>query len=465
MSKGKKTLIVLSALLFLICAIIDIWYLVVYLYGDDKIISQTINIGLQETASGDEQQYFIELNYYSNANENGYEMFEVKFNYLMDETASDFYSQGLQYIGNDEDDSITFLTVADYQKAIDDFADEAYDNPDAAQNFLNSLSAYGAMTNISTQELFSKGGWYNAEGYFATYFPTCTDKTTTMVTTYQSDGETNMVSTNPIDLETSFRVNLDDDNNYEETDLYQIKFKGVNYLEFDKNEPFEDNVEKINSTNYRYLQESYQFNLLWAYTNYYYYFDAYDANYLSYILYNAVKGMSPGTNRAAAFEFGDMFNYYRHQGDGVYENIAIKDTALLEELMTSYYAIKINISADGAQKAGDSLFGMVKGSETFNLTGEYDEEYFAGRTVVKLDNDDFDLVNVKNMTYALKINEEVFTKYYNFRDNICLSIEINLDQYDGITVVGFVDDSLLNLFNITRCVTILNGEEVEVQYA
>ena len=464
MSKGKKTLIVFSALLFLVCAIIDIWYLVVYLYGDSKIISQTINIGLQETASGDEQQYFVELNYYSNENKNGYEMFEVKFNYLMDENASDFYSQGLQYIANDEDGSIEFFTLTDYNEALNELEDSF--NVEEMQKFVNELGAKQSMSPISDQSLFSKGGWYDAVGYFATYFPLCIESNKTTMYNYQSDGNTSTISTNPIDLETTFRVNLDDDNNFEDTDLFKIQFKGVNYLEFDSNEEFDDNVEKIGKTNYEFRREDYHFNLLWAYTNYYYYYNAYDANYMCYLLYNAVKGMTPGTNRAAAFEFGDMFNYYRHQGSGVYEDVAIKDTALLEELMNSYYAIKINISADGAQKASDSLFGMVNGSATFNLTGEYDQEYFAGRVVVKLDNDDFDKVEVREDAFALRLSEEFFTSHYDYRNNICLSITIDLNEfYDNEQLyLGFTNNSLLDYFNVIEYVTLQDGEEVEVQY-
>ena len=90
MSVAKKILIFVISLLLSVCVGINVWYLYIYLYGMDKVVSSTFEVGLQTLADDSETRYFIEVNYLSNEDGNGVELFEIKFNYMFDEDQNAF---------------------------------------------------------------------------------------------------------------------------------------------------------------------------------------------------------------------------------------------------------------------------------------------------------------------------------------------------------------------------------------
>ena len=100
MSVRKKILIISLTILLLICAFINIWYLYIRMFGVQKVVSSTFEVGLQSLKNEEnpDTKYFIEINYLSNQAQNGDEVFEIKFNYMLDENQSAFYSQGLQFV-------------------------------------------------------------------------------------------------------------------------------------------------------------------------------------------------------------------------------------------------------------------------------------------------------------------------------------------------------------------------------
>lgn len=466
LSKGKKIIIAILAVLMLVCVIIDVWYLVIYYTGDDRVVSNTYEVGLQETVDGD-TKYFIEINYMSNKNNNGLEMFEIKFNYLLDEQQESFYSQGLQYVANNENENIEFLDIENLAKNLDDLPD--------IQSQLDTLKNMGATDEqialavasglSDKQQVFSKGGWYNAEYYYALYYDFAVNTNSSSRFNYMSanDYETPLISTNPIDMNSIFRIQLDDE-------LYQMQFKGRRYQTFNETE-FEENVNKYNTLSSMASWNNYYFNLVYAYTDYFKMFPTYDADYFAYLLYNAVQSLPAGTNKAMIFEFGDMFNYYEHLSDGQYQDTAIKDTSLLIEKIKSYYSIKVNISADGARKVSDSIFNCVKGSTEFSIGEIENEEYFTGKQVVNLDIYDFELVNVRDNYYALKLKDEFNAEYLSKASKIYLSISIDLDVLNkyNYEFAGFTKDSGLEKYSVHDCYTTetINGqvEKVEVEYA
>ena len=466
LSPWKKFWIVLLAIVSVACVTVDVWYAVIYFYGDEKLVINTYEIGLQETTSGD-AKYFIEIKYFSNKNENGLEMMDIKFNYLLDENQDKFYSQGLQYVANSENDAIQFLDLNNlanslddfpqYQNAIDQVKELGGTNENIALNIAHALS--------DQQFLFSKGGWYDAENYYADYYKYEINETKTTRYNYASanDYVTSSISTNPISQNSVFRIQLDDK-------LYAMKFKGSRYNTFAE-ATFEENVDKFKNSDALTSWSNYQFNLLWAYTDYYNLYPTYDDNYFSYLLYNAVKSLTPGTNRAIIFELADLFNFYEYDDEGQYSDTAIKDTSLIEEAVKNYYAIKVEVSADGARKASDSLFNMIYGSSSYNTTGNFNDDYFTGQTIVNCDIDDFEKVEVTDGYYALKLSNKFMKDNYEYRKNICLSITINLDLFkeQNITFVGFTNNSGLSNFNIRKCVTTetIDGHivETEVKYA
>lgn len=459
----KKVCISLLSIFMLACVAVIAWYLVVLYTGEEKIVSNTYEVGLQETTNGD-SRYFIEIKYYTNENKNGLEMMDIKFNYLLDENQESFYSQGLQYVANSVDDSIVFL---DYDNLVE-YIDELQQSGEIDNGNLEISAETIASLIIQNNEgqvVFSKGGWYNAEYYYAYYYDLLLNENTTSVYNYMSgnDYATTTISTNPINSESSFRIQLDDE-------LYQMKFKDANYNTFNE-ESFDANKEKFNSLPNITSWSNYVFNLVFAYTDYKTIYPTYDVNYFAYLLYNALQALPAGTNQAMVFEFGNMFDYYRYE-NGQYSDTAVFDSSLLIEKIMSYYAIKVEVLADGAQQASDSLFNCIQGNSAFNLTGDYEnKDYFTGRQVVTVDIYDFDLVNVRDNFYSLKLSEDFNNEYLDKANRIYLSVEIELDIFNAndYEFFGFTADSGLNNYVIHDCYTTetINGQVVktEVEYA
>ena len=194
----KKFLKVFLIVLLLACSICDVWFAVVYFTAPEKIVQSTYNVSPMTTSNETDTRTFVELNYYTNKNKNGYEMFELKFNYFMDEEKNSFYSQGLQYVVNSETGEIEFeyKVNADYGHY-----DKLYDN--------RVLMLY------HDRDLF--GSYYTKDG--------------TGQYQYMSDDnfETTMMTTNPIDQDTYFTIQIDDD-------LYKMQFKGVSDVNFAEDE-------------------------------------------------------------------------------------------------------------------------------------------------------------------------------------------------------------------------------------
>ncbi len=462
MSLWKKLGISLLSILIVACVTIDAWYLVVLYYGEDVVVVNTYEVGLQESTSG-ETNYFIEIKYYSNANNNGLEMLDIKFNYFIDEDQNDFYSQGLQYVANSVDDSIVFWDISTIINYLEEMGYNSLSNIISSEE----TAALSLTTFADSEELvFSKGGWYDAEYYYTLYVNLSINEETTSIYNYMSgnDYETTLISTNPLDSESFFRIQLDDE-------LFTMKFKGSGYNEFNE-ATFELNKERFNSLPNATSWSNYHFNLLWAYTDFYALYYSYDFNYFAYLLYTALQSLPAGTNKAMVFEFGDMFNYYEYEGDGRYSDTAIFDSSLLIEKIMSYYSIKVEVYADGAQQASDSLFNCIQGSSTFNLTSNYEsKDYFTGRQVITVDIYDFNLINVRDNYYLLKLSDDFNDTYLTKSNVIYLSIVIDLDIFNeyGYEFLGFTNDSGLSNYEIYECYTTetinSNVVKTEVNYA
>jgi len=181
----KIPLIIFLAILFTACVAIDGWYLYILLKSPDKIVETTYKIGLQETTDG-EQRHFIEINYMSNDNKNGLELFEIKYNYMLDEKQEDFYSQGLQYVSYNNNLGWSYYTEPD--------------------KFYRS-SKYGSWP-----------AYYYDDYYMGSYHP---NKDTQVFNYMSADNyeKSTLISTNPIGDTTSFKIQVGDD-------LFLMKFRG-----------------------------------------------------------------------------------------------------------------------------------------------------------------------------------------------------------------------------------------------
>lgn len=250
MSVGKKIGISVLILLLIGCLGIDIWYLCVSILGKDKVVANTFEIGLQKLEDGS-TKYFVEVNSMA-------DIFEVKFNYLLDENRESFFSQGLQFIA-DKNGNINFH-----------FAEEQSEEKQT-------------ITDVHGFWLW-KEGTYNRFVYGV--------KGDSTYNYMSSDNYENVQSsTNELSVDTRFKITLDDD-------VYLMAFKGYDI-------------------GFKYLAGSYKAQNTWGSTmdwkvNQYYSSDVF---YFCKLLYDSLKSVPNGTSSPHVFEFGDLFDYYEYNAD------------------------------------------------------------------------------------------------------------------------------------------------------
>ena len=344
-------------------------------------------------------------------------MFEIKFNYMLDENQEQFYSQGLQFVAEGTDNIKYDYFIDETNHALVNHYDFGLFYP--AKNYYTQWGGYRPSENV---------GYYNYAS--------------------ADDYEHVALSTNPVSSLSNFKIQVGDD-------LFLMEFKN------DKTEATSNNYM------YRYQGDTkiYVFYNLESYYDCYAY---YDYNYFCKLMYEAVQTISSGTNSAMVFEFGDLFTYSKYNAEtGQYDTeLTPEETAKLTSDIKSYYAIKVNKSSSGVRQASESLFGAVNGSTTYNTNSVISDDYFVGRSILCVDEEDFNLVKIEEGYCVLKLKEE-FIKAYEKYDNIILKVDVNLDYFtkQGITILGFATDNGLDNFEVDHCYfyETINGEIIQTE--
>lgn len=408
MSVAKKIWISSLVIVFVICLAINIWYFNLKFFGKQKLISTTYEVGLQTLKDAEgTTKYFVEVNSMA-------DMFEIKFNYMLDENQTAFYSQGLQFMkGSNGKINFNFARVS------------------KDQQWLKS-SGWGLW----------KKDYYNRylDGYLYSGFDY----------NYMSndDYETCLNSTNPIGENSFFKIQIG-------KKLYGMKFKG--------------------HAGFNEMAYAGNFFVDWRLVEqraYYYY--SYDFIYFAQKLYNSIQSLPNGSNNAYVFEFADLFTYYEYdEASQSYstEPVSAEYISILEKDVKSYYSILVTKTENKVTKANDSLFNCVAGNSGWtNGEDVTEEDYFIGRTTIDTTIYNFDFVLVGGNSYALKLNDKFISKWLADSDVIVLDVLIDLDFFteNNYEFVGFTNDSNLDKFKILRCRTVqtVNEELVyqEVSY-
>ena len=412
MSKMKIVGIISLILVLLTGLVINVWYLYVKLYAGDTIVVRTFNVGLQTLEDGTTKP-LAEIQLFNNA-------YEFKWNYVMDENRTDFYSQGVQIIGDDINWSYNY----------DPTTKNVYD---------------------------STGMWWWKEEYHQ-YFGRFVNNNESYSYASYNDYEDTVNSTNPISDETLFKLTLHENG---EDEIYGMKFKGSDTPSNDSS-LYERAVRSQGGV----------FNQIDIYTSYYFY---YDFNYFLSLMYNSIQSLSHGVRHNIVFEFGDLFNYYAYDDDtGKYatDPVSIDQASLITESVKSYWTISVTIHDKALEKASESLFNCFAGSPNYNSGDISSDDYFIGRTVIDLQLSDFILVNIDENSIALRLRDEII-EYYSqdqYKGKIYLSVLIDLDKLEslGYDFVGFTGDHGLDNFTVISCrsVQTIDGELVysEVPY-
>lgn len=423
LSKKSKIKIALLVILAVVLLLPIIWWGVIYFFGPEKYVSKTFNMDWLVTADESDTQPIFEVKYHKNKNNDGLEMFELKLNYFQDEEKNNIYSQGLQFVSNDEYTPIDFSFYVD-------------DSKPATRNEAKDYNA--GIVGVSVYDAW---GGYKMNGNNSTYY------------NYMSDNDyaTTTASTNPIHMDSKLKIELSSSSARE---TYWLGLKGT----------------KIDTSNIepesKVLTDAAP--PFWAKQVYYYSYV--DYNYLAKYLYDSVKPLKSGTSEVIISEFGNIFDFYKYdEGKREYTKVTLDpdkdaDGKVIEEVK-SYCSIKIQVLDEGAKTYEDSLFKVIKNDGNFNLTPDrIKDDYFITRSIIACTNKDFDYVPMVEGYVALKLKQNFINAYLQYKNRIELSILIDLDELEkeGYQFFGFADDSGLENFNIKEAYTLKGQDKSEV---
>lgn len=392
MGKGWKIAIsVILSVIFIGCLPFNIWYFVLLSKSNDTVVSYTYEVGLQTLTDSSSSKYFIEVNYHSNEDGNGREVLDIKFNYMLDENQTAFFSQGLQYVAYEGYEQ-SFETVKEI-------------------GFSSKHNAFGWLYTYTTYTVCGKYLNYAKYNYMSS-----------------DDYETPLLSTNPIHKDTMFKIQIGDN-------LFGMKFKGET-----NDTGFYKSGGGVWRTEYTRNLDRYDID----------YFVA----RLFTSIKSLPNGTSRALCFEFGDLF-DYFEYSPEEGKYTSQITDVERLKTLITDVKSYYSILVNKTADGVVCAKDSLFNMVEGNAGFNISKVVlSDDYFVGRSIINCSLDDFNKVKIADNYIALKLTDDFVNNFEKYSDKIRLNILIDLDKLKNETFVGFTKDSNLNKFVVESCQTV-----------
>lgn len=429
MTTLKNIGITLLSILCVICIGLDIWYGVILTTGKDKVISQTFILGNQTVSRIDpdtgnnitESKEFCEVNIFE-------DVYEIKFNFLLDEKMEYFYSQGFQFLANENGkidfENKTFNTIVKSEK-ID--SSNRFNFNDDTLKFVKKVTYNRLLKDVNYQNLTIKK--------------------------YAQDGvtKTSYLAINPITENFLFKIEIGGK-------VYGMKLKNED-ITFDQNSNLFLGTER--DTPYD--------NFIYKRAEHYNDYRTADIYFLAEQIYNAIVCSDKKLGEAGSiyFQFPNIFNYYEFNGKQYSEiSVDLDNAKKITEDISSYYGIKFHLHEGKMRSASQSLFKMKDGNSNFALDGATQTDYFTGATLLNVTANDFDWIATENSgEYLFKLSDD-FRKLYEKEERLQFYIQIDLDYLEecGVKFVGFSENSLKN-FNIYKAVTKTKGIVTEVGYA
>ena len=429
----KKALIIALSIVTVICLGLDVWYYFILKNGKDKIISDTFIVGEQTVTRLDEvtgeeiteSKYFCEVNIYD-------DVYEIKFNNLLDENKTHFYSQGIQFIasGNKLDFTAEYNKIVKTEKIESKKDNNFFDNYSTGRyNYYNRLLSNIKYTNLSYQ-------------------------------TYAEDPFGNSYdSTNPVTDNYFFKIDLDGK-------IYGMTFN-TDYAEFNQNSNLYLGTTKQDYMDFGTIFGNGRVN------DTIYEFREADIFFFAEEIYNSVisSSLKEGAKEKVVYmEFPDIFNYYefengQYKEDKVKTDLASKITAKIK----NYYGIKITFNEGKMKSASQSLFKMVNGNANYSNGELTPSDYFTGKTLIKVTENDFEWIATENSgEYLFKLSDNFKSIYSNYNNSsLLLYVEIDEAYLNSCNIkfAGFTAETFKE-FNLYKAnIKTVTGELREVTYA
>lgn len=449
---------VVLSLVIILAVVLDGWMLYIRTYGKEKVNSYTFKLGKQTASAVDpstgevteDSRWFAEVNIYDNC-------YEILFNYFTDETRTEFYSQGLQFILNSTETNLS-NSLNKNVSAESDIS--LYFKKQSKSEKLSTTTEIIQIRKI----LWSSFTTQNEYDHFRSILSNKKYPNLTVSNFASSNNyEDTIYSSNPFDEDSFFTVEIG-------KETYFMKLRGSDEEYLVSNDRF----KVLEASNYKGYKEKGFFKssltYLYDYTTYYRTCDIY---YLAELIYNSCEALDySSTGIPITFEFGNYFQYYSNYTEVIQDkNVSDK----VKNFVKSYWQINVQKHQGNMTSASQSLFKTFKDSTNYNETVSDDSteneiftDYHHGRTILDLNENFFDKVLVSDSTsgnYKLYLAlKEDFKNLYKPDSKYRLRVIINLDNlsFDNITFKGLLDETLDGYtVYLVKTTTTASGDLVE----
>ena len=431
MNLFKKMQFFIIAVIIFVSIGLDGWYIYLHFFGEEKTIDQTVIVSDLKTTKLDEvtgetiedKRVFAEFNLFDN-------VLEIKFNYFMSSTATDFYSQGVQLILK-EGSPFKVKNIDAYTGSYNtELTTECVEKDKLSYNetlyFIVKTKIYESYYNvILTEKIYDNFDLYEYQNY---------DDTVLVGEELKTGNE-------------SFKITLGNK-------VYGMKFKDYDtYFNSSGKEMIQtDDLTKVGDNTYCW--EHTNFNKVTHYYDYTTYYRALDLYYFIESMANSLSSLSESSNSIETYvKMPDIFNFYTINSDGSMGklNITEDESVKLYSDFANYFKIKVKINSGKMTSSTQSLFNAYAGSMDHNAEPEDNTmtEYQVGKVFINAGIDDLDFISTDAFgVYDLKLSDN-FKTYWNNYKNKCY-VKINLDLSElGITLGKIIEDKDFTIYEIT----------------
>lgn len=410
---------------------LDMWCGYIHFFGKKKETSTTVNIGDQTITAVDastgetvkETKTFLEVNVFNNA-------VEIRFNDLLDETQTAFFSQGIQFIVKD-----------------------GLDKTLASDDIFNGAYTKEITSKIEKEQSDYRYTFLTFYDYIE-YSHVMTNKNYNYLDVYEyQSGDNFETSLNSDLLQTGdefFKLQVKEG---DKTSVIGMKFKdydvsyqnGIGGAELDVK-----NMTKIASESKTESKvTAVVYNKKIDKTNNYY--RAYDLSYFLEYIASAVQGLAGGFVGETIIKMPDIFNFYKMNNVGEYTELVAPSDAFmkLNNTAVSYDKIKIAVHDKDLESSSQSMFNKLRNYQNYTTNDDFIDmsDYLSGRCLLVATLDDLNWIATETPNvYDFELSQEFKTKWENYRTSSFIKIEIDMEYLTecGITYNNFILSSLDN---------------------
>lgn len=356
--KAKKILTIILIPILILCMVSIAFYVVIA-----SFFKKTINTVVEVGAIRD--TYVWEVNYWSNENNNGVELLDIRINGFLDENQIDaenpiLYSKGIQIVGEGQN-SIKINGT--------------------------DVATAGTVGNYVGTVLFWFWGIFSGYDYNIQYNPNY------KAYYYDSQNNVSFSSIEKLNSDTYFKIPITVDGQEE---LFLMKLLG-------------QSKEPTRTEGSVYERR---------------YYENYNINYLCSKILDISRSNSVNDDATGPLlvDFGNCFTY-RKYSDTAGSWITETNTDLYNTIYENFCTIDLTVHEDGANKAEDSMFGMIANSADYeNVSEDYVDNFFVGHQVI-----DFTESNFTSLNGEFDLNE-TSAKFLSNNKDLYINVIIDTDK-------------------------------------